>query len=69
MLTGLEIEKLAGWRLGVFQDFLDGGIAVVDITQAVLAQGVHTQLDGFLFDDDGGSALGDEVADRVSDVE
>jgi hypothetical protein len=43
--------------------------AEVDIAQAVLAQGVHAEFDGFLLDDHGGGAVGDQFADGIGDVE
>ena len=49
---------------GVFHDFFDGGIAVEDAAQAVLAQGDHAQLDGLLAQHHRRRALVDQVADR-----
>ncbi len=57
------------WGSSVFEDFLDGCFSEVDVAEAVFAEGVHAEFDGFLFDDDGGGAAGDEFADGFGDVE
>jgi hypothetical protein len=49
-LAGFGDGKMQTRRSGVFEDFLDGGGAEVDVAQAVLAQRVHAEFDGFLLD-------------------
>ena len=55
--------------LCIFEHFLNGGIAEVDVAQTILAESLHAELDGFLLDDDRGCTLDDEIANRIGDVE
>src|SRR5712692_10144639 len=53
--------------LRVFQHFLDGCIALENAAQSVLAQRHHSELDRFLFENDGRRPLIDQFTDRISD--
>ena len=48
----------------IFQHFFDRRVAVENAAQAILAQGDHAELDRFLFQDDRGRALVDQLPDR-----
>ena len=52
-------------RSGVFQHFLDRGVAGKDAAQAILAQRDHAELDRFLFQNNGRRAFVNQLAQRI----
>src|SRR5712671_6735371 len=59
--------SMLGERSGVFQGLFDGGIAGKDTAQSILPQCHHSQLDRFLFENDGRPPFNDQLAERVGD--
>jgi hypothetical protein len=58
ILEGFWLRK-NGRRSGVFEDFLDGGFAKVNVAEAILAERVHAELDGLLTEDEARGAACD----------
>ena len=54
---------------GVFQHFLDRGVAGENAAQSVLSQRHHPELDRLLFQRDGRRAFVDQFAERVGDLQ
>jgi hypothetical protein len=55
-------------RLGVLQDFLDGGFAVEDVPETIFAEADHSEFEGFLAKDEGGGSFGDQFPQRIIDI-
>ena len=68
-MKGSRSKKLSAAGSGVLEDFFDSGFSIVDVSESILAEGHHAQLDGFLTKFECWSPLGDHVADRVRHIQ
>ena len=54
---------------GIFHNFLNRRQSIIDRAQSVLAQRCHTKFDGFLTNENAGSAVVDHFPDGIRDFE
>src|SRR5437870_10571373 len=59
--------SMLGEHSGVFQYLFDGGVAGKNAAQSVLPQCHHSELDCFLFENDGRGPFVDQLAEGIGD--